>query len=141
MKTDAIEQAIDAYIEDYTLEADEGSHSPGEAERFMLKDAMLGLLADPAFKAAFASAPEAPASVSEPAVAWMWQHEETGHTGFVDVWQIANGWQESNPRLKLIRPLVFAAAQKAPVSVSGAWGGDPSVQDYSSTVAAAQEDQ
>jgi hypothetical protein len=38
-------------------------------------------------------------------VAWMWQHDETGRTGFVDPWQVENGWQKLNPRLKLIRPL------------------------------------
>lgn len=46
-------------------------------------------------------------------VAWMWQHEETGNVGFVDAWQVENGWQAANPRLRLIRPLVFADHQKA----------------------------
>jgi hypothetical protein len=40
-------------------------------------------------------------------VAWMWQHEETGRTGFVDVWQVENGWQIANPRLKLVRALTY----------------------------------
>ncbi|AFU45411.1 hypothetical protein C380_08545 [Acidovorax sp. KKS102] len=50
-------------------------------------------------------------------VAWMWQHDETGRTGFVDCWQVENGWQVNNPRLKLVRPLVFGdtAPQPAPV--------------------------
>jgi hypothetical protein len=42
--------------------------------------------------------------------AWMWQHEETGNVGFIDVWQVENGWQAANPRCKLVRPLVFAPA-------------------------------
>ena len=36
---------------------------------------------------------------------WMWQHEETGRTGFVDCWQVENGWQENNPRLRLVSKL------------------------------------
>lgn len=35
----------------------------------------------------------------------MWQHDETGLIGFVDAWQIQNGWQEQNPRCKVIGPL------------------------------------
>ncbi len=38
-------------------------------------------------------------------VAWMWQHEETGRIGFIDPWQFEQGWQASNPRHKLIKPL------------------------------------
>ena len=44
------------------------------------------------------------APVQEP-VAWMWQHDETGRTGFVDPWQVENGWQANNPRCKLVHPL------------------------------------
>jgi hypothetical protein len=40
--------------------------------------------------------------------AWLWQRDETGHTGFVDAWQVENRWQEANPGCKLIRALVFA---------------------------------
>ena len=43
------------------------------------------------------------APVQEP-VAWMWQHDETGRTGFVDPWQVENGWQANNPRCKLVHP-------------------------------------
>ena len=38
-------------------------------------------------------------------VGWMWQHDETGRTGFVDCWQVENGWQENNPRLRLVSRL------------------------------------
>ena len=38
-------------------------------------------------------------------VGWMWQHDETGRTGFVDCWQVENGWQDGNPRLRLISKL------------------------------------
>jgi hypothetical protein len=38
-------------------------------------------------------------------VAWMWQHDETGRTGFVDMWQLENGWKKINPRLLLVCPL------------------------------------
>jgi hypothetical protein len=37
--------------------------------------------------------------------AWMWQHEETGRTGFVDQFQIDNGFEQANPRLQIICPL------------------------------------
>lgn len=37
--------------------------------------------------------------------AWMYQHEETGQIGFVDQWQIDNGFEEHNPRLHVICPL------------------------------------
>ena len=43
-------------------------------------------------------------------VAFMWMHDETGRIGFVDVWQLKNGWQQANPRCKVKRPL-FAADQ------------------------------
>jgi hypothetical protein len=35
----------------------------------------------------------------------MWQHDETGRTGFVDMWQLENGWKKINPRLLLVCPL------------------------------------
>ena len=35
-------------------------------------------------------------------VAWMWQHDETGRVGFVDCYQVENGWQEHNPRNLLV---------------------------------------
>lgn len=38
-------------------------------------------------------------------VAWMWQHEETGRTGFVEADQLAMGWEANNPRLKIVAPL------------------------------------
>lgn len=57
-----------------------------------------------------ATLPAVPAMVPDgQVVAWMWQHEETGRVGFIDQWQIENGWQAANPRLRIIRPLVFAA--------------------------------
>lgn len=46
------EQAIDDFIDSYVLEADGGAISPTEHERTLLKDAMMGLVADPAFAAA-----------------------------------------------------------------------------------------
>lgn len=44
------------------------------------------------------------------AEAWIWQHDETGRIGFVDQWQVDRGWQEQNPRLKLIAPLYRMSA-------------------------------
>ena len=42
--------------------------------------------------------------LSEP-VAYMYQHEETGITGFVEVQQVEWGFQENNPRLQIICPV------------------------------------
>jgi hypothetical protein len=49
---------------------------------------------------------------SEP-VAWMWQHEETGNIGFTDHWQIENGFEKNNPRLKIINPLYTSPPNQA----------------------------
>jgi hypothetical protein len=38
-------------------------------------------------------------------IAYMWQHDETGRTGFVEAWQPMDKWKESNPRLRVIGPL------------------------------------
>jgi len=45
------------------------------------------------------------ASAAPEPVAWMYQHDETGQIGFVDQWQIENGFEEHNPRLSVICPL------------------------------------
>ena len=38
-------------------------------------------------------------------VAYMWQHDETGRIGFIDKWQLENGWEANNPRNKIVGPL------------------------------------
>jgi hypothetical protein len=38
--------------------------------------------------------------------AWMWQHDETGRTGFIEA-HLSHGWKRMNPRLKLVRPAYF----------------------------------
>lgn len=43
-------------------------------------------------------------------VAYMYQHEDTGIVGFVERYQLDNGFEKLNPRLTLIGPL-FAAPQ------------------------------
>ena len=43
-------------------------------------------------------------------VAWRWQHNETGRTGFVDVEQLRNGWGALNPRIKIVAPVYAAPA-------------------------------
>jgi hypothetical protein len=45
------------------------------------------------------------AKVEQEPVAYMWQNDETGNVGFVDPWQIENGWEKGNPRLHIIAPL------------------------------------
>lgn len=39
---------------------------------------------------------------------FMYQHEDTGQIGYVDPWQIANGFEAANPRLQVIGPLYTA---------------------------------
>lgn len=38
-------------------------------------------------------------------VAYMYQHKETGIIGFVDQWQIDNGFEKNNLRLQITEPL------------------------------------
>ena len=44
-------------------------------------------------------------TIKEEPVAFEYQHEETGVIGYIDQWQIDNGFFKSNPRLQLIGPL------------------------------------
>lgn len=48
-----VEKAIDEYVEGYGLEADEGYHDPTDDERFMIRDAIMGLLVYEDFLSAF----------------------------------------------------------------------------------------
>jgi hypothetical protein len=59
------------------------------------------------------------AKVAEQAqpVAWLWQHEDTGHTGFVDSWQLENGWQQLNPRLQVVAPLYTTTPAPQPLTI------------------------
>ncbi len=53
----AAERIIDEYVQDYVFEGDEGHHTPTESECALIKDAIMGLLADPEFLAALSAAP------------------------------------------------------------------------------------
>ena len=82
---------------------------PTDAELDMLIDDVVGLdSSNEAFRkfarAVLAKWGASPVVAGEP-VWWMWQHDETGRTGFVDCWQVENGWQENNPRLRLVSRL------------------------------------
>ena len=44
-------------------------------------------------------------TIKEEPVAFEYQHEETGVIGYIDQWQIDNGFFKNNPRLQLIGPL------------------------------------
>jgi hypothetical protein len=46
-------------------------------------------------------------------VAWMWQHDETGRVGFIDIPQLEAGWAQANPRLKCIAPVYTYPQPKA----------------------------
>ena len=52
----AVQAAIDDYLEGYELRLDEGCHTPSEFERFMLVDAVAGLMEDDEFIDALYSA-------------------------------------------------------------------------------------
>lgn len=56
----------------------------------------------------------APPAVAGEPVGCVWQHEETGRTGFVDCWQVENGWQENNPQLRLVSKLYTSPPAVAP---------------------------
>lgn len=45
----AIEDIVDEYVDGYMLEGDDGSYTPTETERLLIKDAVMGLLATPEF--------------------------------------------------------------------------------------------
>lgn len=48
---DRLEEIIDEYLDGYTMEGDDSYHQPTEGERFMIKDAIMGLLVDDAWDA------------------------------------------------------------------------------------------
>lgn len=50
---DNLEQIIDDYVDDYAMEGDDGTYRPTESEKCLLKDAVMGLLADPAWNSAW----------------------------------------------------------------------------------------
>lgn len=62
---DRVEAAIDDYIDGYVMEGDDGYYQPNDGDRAMMKDAMMGLLVDPDFLAAYEAQSAAPA-VSQP---------------------------------------------------------------------------
>lgn len=75
-----VEQAIDAYIDDYVLEDDSSSYTPDESERIVIKDAIMGLLVDSDFVAAYG------ALDLGPPVAWLYDFREPGrHTQYASV--------------------------------------------------------
>lgn len=64
----AIEQHIDEYVSGYVMEGDAGSHSPSDDDRFVIKDAIMGLTADPEFIAMFVAAGAHPSGSGRPAL-------------------------------------------------------------------------
>ena len=45
-------------------------------------------------------------------VAWMYQHEETGRTAFIEMSEHKDGWKPSSSRMKLIGPLYTTPPQR-----------------------------
>lgn len=54
-----LERAIDGYLDGYVLEGDRGYHLPTEHEKLIVKDAIMGLLEEPEFRAALAQRQQA----------------------------------------------------------------------------------
>ena len=52
-----------------------------------------------------------PQQQAEP-VAWMYQHEETGRTAFIEMSEHKDGWKPSSSRMKLIGPLYTTPPQQ-----------------------------
>ena len=52
------------------------------------------------------------AGLTDEPMAWMFQHEETGHTMCVDAQQLELGFEKGNPRLKKIAPLYTNPPQR-----------------------------
>mgnify|MGYP001285240005 CR=1 FL=1 len=50
---DNLEQIIDDYVDDYVMEGDDGTYRPTESEKCLIKDAVMGLLADPEWNSAW----------------------------------------------------------------------------------------
>lgn len=50
---DDLEKIIDKYVEHYEMYGDEGTYTPSDDERRLIKDAIIGLLADPDWDAAW----------------------------------------------------------------------------------------
>lgn len=49
-------------------------------------------------------------------VGWMWQHDETGRFGFVDQWNLDNGWANQNPRCRIVGAIYSAPPAREPLS-------------------------
>lgn len=49
-------------------------------------------------------------------VGWMWQHDETGRIGFVDQWNLDNGWADQNPRCRIVGAIYLAPPAQEPLS-------------------------
>ena len=57
-----LEKLIDDYLDGYILEGDGGGHAPGKDEQFVMKDAIMGLIADEEFQSVFAAQAESRAT-------------------------------------------------------------------------------
>ncbi|OZI61593.1 hypothetical protein [Bordetella genomosp. 11] len=68
----AIQAAVDEYLDGYDLRTDEACHTPTEFERFLLTDAVAGLLADDEFMAALAALAAAKQEVRNAAIPDDW---------------------------------------------------------------------
>lgn len=62
--SDALERVIDEYLDEYEFCSEDASYAPNEDEHMLIKDAIMGLLVDPAFIAASrrGATPQSPAA-------------------------------------------------------------------------------
>lgn len=97
------------YSEDiYKLVPIDSTGAMDDAGLARLPDGCMYIDAERCYNSMLAAVPDTLPGVvvhsGEP-VAYMWQHDESGRIGFIDQWQVDNGFWESNPRLHLVSPL------------------------------------
>jgi len=112
---DRVEAAIDDYIDGYVMEGDDGYYQPNDGDTAMLKDAMMGLLVDPGFLAAYdATPPAAPQAVPAAVVREPLTDE-----------QILSMWKSSEFRGKGGQADWFCEGIRAAEAHHGITGGKP----------------
>jgi hypothetical protein len=117
---DKLEEVIDAYVGDYECMGEnaagtDGYYSPNEHERYLIKDAIIGLLADQDWDAAWgahiASLAATPPSAA-PAEPITWENPPPHIEGRMEVWLTA-GSDDLNPHTKnLVVRFARAMAKK-----------------------------
>lgn len=125
-ETDRLEQIVDAYLADYEMvgEAEDGRdacYQPTDSERALIKDAILGLLADEEWDAAWgryvaalASQPAAPADVRDTArLAFIYGDTATDSDALINL--EVRCLNRDYPTLEEVRAAIDAALAASPL--------------------------